>query len=110
MKAMLCAAFLLISLHCVAQATVKGKIMEPQGAVADAKIVFTNVATHWKVKQKARFDGTFGPVELPPGVYKVEIKKRCLKKYSKDLTLSDKQFLWLDPWLERICGPPPIME
>ena len=110
MKAMLCAVFSLISLPCVAQATVTGQIMEPSGQVVNAKIVFTNVATHRKVKQKSTFDGTFGPVQLPAGVYKVEAKKHCLKKYSEELTLSDKQFLRLVRWLERACGPPAIME
>ena len=84
--------------------------MGPFGAVKKAKIIVVNVANHRKVKETSTDAGTFGPVQLAPGVYRVEIKRHCFKKYSREVTLSGDQILRVDVALEKTCGPPAIMQ
>jgi hypothetical protein len=94
-----------------AQASVSGKVADQDGAVfVNLPVVIRNMATHQKSEVKTTKAGMFGPVSLPAGVYRVEIRTNCVKRYSKEVTLSGTDHLQLDISLVTSCPQPAIVE
>jgi hypothetical protein len=102
-------AGVLVVSPCFGQASISGRVLGPDGLVQNVKVIVFNHGTHQKVNVIKATAGTFGPVLFAPGSYRLEVRKRCFKKYSEEITVG-KQPLWLPIGLEKTCGPPPIVE
>jgi hypothetical protein len=103
-------AGVLIVLPCSGQASISGRVLGPDGLVQNVKVVVFDVGSHRKVKVIKTPTGEFGPVPLALGRYKVEVRKRCFKQYSEEVTLSEDKPLWLPIGLYKTCGPPSLFE
>jgi hypothetical protein len=102
-------AGVLIVSPCFGQASISGRVLGPDGLVQNVKVIVLSHGTHQKVNVIKATNGMFGPVPLAPGSYRIEVRKRCFKKYVEEITVG-KQLLWLPIGLEKTCGPPPIVE
>ncbi len=102
-------AGVLIVSPCFGQASISGRVLGPDGLVQNVKVIVFNHGTHRKMNVIKTTTGMFGPMPLAPGSYRVEVRKRCFKKYSKEVTVGE-QLLWLPIALEKTCGPPSIVE
>ena len=93
------------------ETSISGKVSDSEGAVfGDLAVVIKNVSTHKRVVTKTVKTGEFGPVALPVGVYKVEIRADCFKRYSRTITLSGSEPVRLDISLKETCSEPKIVE
>ena len=92
-------------------AAISGKVRDSGGGVFENLPVFiTSVATHKKLEVRTTKAGVFGPVSLPEGVYRVEIRADCFKRYSKVVTLSGPEPIQLDIALVETCHEPTVVE
>jgi hypothetical protein len=93
------------------EASISGKVSDSVGAVFEnLPVVIKNVSTHKRVVTKTAKTGEFGPVPLPVGVYKVEIRAHCFKRYSRTITLLESESVRLDISLKETCSEPKIVE
>ena len=93
------------------EASVSGKVTSSVGAVFEnLPVVIKNVSSHKRIVAKTVKTGEFGPVPLPAGVYNVEIRADCFKRYSKTITLSESESMRLDISLSETCSEPKIVE
>jgi len=107
-----CFAILIFALPAFAgEASVSGKVSTTLGAVFEnLPVVIKNVSTHKKVVTKTLKTGEFGPVLMPSGVYRVEIRTDCFKGYSKTISLSESESVRLDISLKETCSEPKTVE
>lgn len=67
-----------------AKGAITGNVRDSTGAVLEGQeIVFTQTATHQKTRVTSNRDGDFGPLELPAGKYRLDIRAKCYRRYSK---------------------------
>ena len=99
------AVTLCLSLSALAvEASVGGIVKDPDGAVFEKlAVVITNTSTGKKIALLTGRDGTFGPISLSGGAYKVQIQTKCFKKYSKTVSVTEGQASRLDISLVRTC-------
>ena len=87
-----------------AEASIAGTVKDPDGAlVATQEVVITNVTTHEKVKVNTDRRGDFGPVSLLSGRYKLDIRAKCFRNYSKMVEIVDGQLMKVDVQLKLSC-------
>jgi hypothetical protein len=85
-------------------ASISGTVRDPNGAlVVNEAVVVTNTATRKKVTIKTDEAGSFGPVSLPEGEYKIQVRARCYKPYTNTIKLADRQASQLDVKLLLSC-------
>ena len=93
------------------EASISGKVSTSAGAVFEnLPVVIKNVSTHKIAVAKTVKTGEFGPVPLPVGVYKVEIRADCFKRYTRTITLSESESVRLDISLKETCSEPKTVE
>jgi uncharacterized membrane protein len=86
------------------ETSLSGIVKDPGGAVFEKlPVAITNTSTGKKIEVKTQRDGTFGPISLPSGEYKVQIQTKCFKKYSRTIMVSDGETSRLDISLIRTC-------
>jgi Carboxypeptidase regulatory-like domain len=84
--------------------SLSGTVKDPDGALFEKlPVVITSTSTRRKIEAETGKTGVFGPVSLPSGAYKVQIRTKCFKTYSTTVTVPEGEALRLDISLIRTC-------
>jgi hypothetical protein len=72
--------------------SISGTVTDPSSAViANVPVSVTNVKTGKKTESKGGPAGTFGPIAVSSGEYKVRIHLGCFKRYTKVVKIDEGQ-------------------
>jgi hypothetical protein len=84
--------FLLSSVAAAADGSFSGTVTDPAGAVvANVAVSITNVNTGKQTELETGSAGSFGPISLPSGKYKIRIQGSCFKPYSRVVKVEQSQ-------------------
>ena len=88
----------------LAESSISGVVTDSDGALlADQAVLIINSKTSEKRTVTTRNDGEFGPAKLVSGTYRVEIRAKCFKHFSKIIALADGRDINLKAKLTLSC-------